>query len=197
LLQRDRERWLGQRWHAVVLDEAQNIKNATTHAAQVVAELDAGQRIALSGTPLENHLGELWSLFHFVMPGFLGSAKRFGTLFRIPIEKHADTTALHRLRQRVTPFILRRTKTAVAAELPALSESVLRVALPHKQADLYETIRLTTAKAVRDALERAAWRARTFRCWTLCSSCARCAAIHTCSKPRQRKSARPRPSSIC
>ena len=153
LLQRDRERWLGQRWHAVVLDEAQNIKNATTHAAQVVAELDAGQRIALSGTPLENHLGELWSLFHFVMPGFLGSAKRFGTLFRIPIEKHADTTALHRLRQRVTPFILRRTKTAVAAELPALSESVLRVALPHKQADLYETIRLTTAKAVRDALD--------------------------------------------
>ncbi|MFT4194415.1 DEAD/DEAH box helicase, partial [Ottowia sp.] len=136
----------------VVLDEAQHIKNASTHAAQVVAGLDARQRIALSGTPLENHLGELWSLFHFLMPGFLGSHKRFGELFRTPIEKLGDTGALARLRQRVTPFMLRRTKTAVAAELPPLTESVLRVTLPGKQADLYETIRLATEKAVRDAL---------------------------------------------
>ncbi|MFT4194093.1 SNF2-related protein, partial [Ottowia sp.] len=105
LLQRDRERWLGQRWHAVVLDEAQHIKNASTHAAQVVAGLDARQRIALTGTPLENHLGELWSLFHFLMPGFLGGHKRFGELFRTPIEKLGDTGALARLRQRVTPFM--------------------------------------------------------------------------------------------
>ena len=152
LLQRDRERWLEQRWHAVVLDEAQHIKNASTHAAQVVAGLDARQRIALSGTPLENHLGELWSLFHFLMPGFLGSHKRFSELFRTPVEKMGDTDALARLRQRVTPFMLRRTKSAVAAELPPLTESVLRVTLPGKQADVYETIRLATEKAVRDAL---------------------------------------------
>lgn len=152
LLQRDRERWLKQRWHIVVLDEAQHIKNASTHTAQVVAALDARQRIALSGTPLENHLGELWSLFHFLMPGFLGSHKRFAELFRTPIEKQGDTTALIRLRQRVTPFILRRSKSAVATELPPLSESVIRVNLSGKQADLYETIRLSTEKAVRDAL---------------------------------------------
>ena len=152
LLQRDRERWLGQRWHVVVLDEAQHVKNASTHAAQVVAQLDARQRLALTGTPMENHLGELWSLFHFLMPGFLGSQKRFGTLFRTPIEKEGDPQALAQLRRRVTPFLLRRTKALVATELPALIESVTPVTLEGAQADLYETIRLATEKAVRDAL---------------------------------------------
>ncbi|GGH50296.1 hypothetical protein GCM10010975_03120 [Comamonas phosphati] len=152
LLQRDRERWLAQSWHVVVLDEAQQIKNASTQAAQVVRELRARQRLALSGTPLENHLGELWSLFHFLMPGFLGSQAQFQKLFRMPVEKSGDTDALARLRQRVTPFMLRRTKADVAAELPACVESVVRVALAGKQADLYETIRLATQQAVRQAL---------------------------------------------
>ena len=110
------------------------------------------KRQALTGTPLENHLGELWSLYHFLMPGFLGSHKRFGELFRTPIEKLGDTDALARLRQRVTPFMLRRTKDVVAQELPPLIESVTRVTLASKQADLYETIRLATEKAVREAL---------------------------------------------
>ncbi|MFT4268868.1 MAG: DEAD/DEAH box helicase, partial [Xenophilus sp.] len=152
LLQRDRERWLGQRWHVVVLDEAQHLKNASTHAAQVAGALDARQRIALSGTPMENHLGELWSLFHVLMPGFLGSAARFKQLFRTPIEKHGDGERLAWLRRRVAPFMLRRTKEAVAAELPPRVESVVPVALEGAQADLYETIRLATEKAVRDAL---------------------------------------------
>jgi len=152
LLQRDRARWLEQRWHVVVLDEAQHIKNATTQAAQVAGQLDARQRLALSGTPLENHLGELWSLFHYLMPGFLGSAARFRDLFRTPIEKHGDTDTLTRLRQRVTPFMLRRTKAAVAAELPECIESLSMVELQGRQADLYETIRLATEQAVRDAL---------------------------------------------
>ncbi|MFT7723635.1 MAG: DEAD/DEAH box helicase [Roseateles sp.] len=152
LLQRDRQRWLAQRWHVVVLDEAQHVKNASTQAAQVVAALDARQRIALSGTPVENHLGELWSLFHFLMPGFLGSQARFKTLFRTPIEKQGQAEPLARLRRRVTPFMLRRTKDAVAAELPPRSESLLPVTLEGAQADLYETIRLATEKAVRDAL---------------------------------------------
>ncbi|QIL44392.1 DEAD/DEAH box helicase family protein [Acidovorax sp. HDW3] len=152
LLQRDRERWLAQRWHVLVLDEAQHIKNASTQAAQVVAQIDARQRLALSGTPLENHLGELWSLFHFLMPGFLGSQRRFGELFRQPIEKQGDSEALLRLRQRVTPFMLRRTKVLVATELPPCIESVTSVELDGVQADLYETIRLATEKSVRDAL---------------------------------------------
>ena len=152
LLQRDRDLWLARRWHLVVLDEAQNIKNASTGAAQVAAELDATHRLCLSGTPMENHLGELWSLFHFLMPGFLGSQKRFKELFRTPIEKHGDSERLAQLRSRVTPFMLRRTKREVATELPDKVESIAGVTLECKQADLYETIRLTTEKAVREAL---------------------------------------------
>ncbi|MDO8720276.1 MAG: DEAD/DEAH box helicase [Polaromonas sp.] len=152
LLQRDRERWLEQRWHLVVLDEAQNIKNASTHAAQVVSELQTRHRLCLSGTPMENHLGELWSLFHFLMPGFLGSQARFKDLFRNPIEKLGDPERLAQLRRRITPFMLRRTKREVATELPDKIESVSSIELSGKQADLYETIRLSTEKAVRDAL---------------------------------------------
>ncbi len=152
LLQRDRERWLDAQWHIVVLDEAQNIKNASTHAAQVAGQLQTRHRLCLSGTPMENHLGEMWSLFHFLMPGFLGSQKRFATLFRTPVEKQGDAERMSQLRARVTPFMLRRTKAVVAAELPPKVETVLRVELSGKQADLYETIRLGMAKSVREAL---------------------------------------------
>lgn len=153
LLQRDRARWQAQPWHLVVLDEAQNIKNASTHAAQVVAELDARHRLCLTGTPLENHLGELWSLFHFLMPGFLGSQARFKDLFRAPIEKHADPERMDQLRRRITPFMLRRNKREVADELPAKVENIASVTLGGAQADLYETIRLSTEKAVRQSLQ--------------------------------------------
>jgi superfamily II DNA or RNA helicase len=153
LLHRDRDRWLDVTWHLVVLDEAQNIKNANTNAAQVASELKARHRLCLSGTPMENHLGEIWSLFHFLMPGFLGSQKRFQELFRTPIEKQGDPEALHQLRSRVTPFMLRRTKALVAHELPPKIETVMRVELSGKQADLYETIRLGMEKTVREALD--------------------------------------------
>ncbi len=152
LLQRDRERWLEAQWHLVVLDEAQNIKNASTHAAQVVGQLQTRHRLCLSGTPMENHLGEIWSLFHFLMPGFLGSQKRFTDLFRSPIEKQGDPERLTQLRARITPFMLRRTKALVAHELPPKVETVMRVELAGKQADLYETIRLGMEKTVREAL---------------------------------------------
>jgi hypothetical protein len=153
LLQRDRERWLAQAWHLVVLDEAQNIKNANSHAAQVVGELNTRHRLCLSGTPMENHLGELWSLFHFLMPGFLGSQARFKQLFGTPIEKYGDSEQLAQLRLRITPFMLRRHKSEVATDLPEKQVSIASVELADKQADLYETIRLTTEKTVRDALE--------------------------------------------
>ena len=152
LLQRDRERWLEAQWHLVVLDEAQNIKNASTHAAQVASQLQTRHRLCLSGTPMENHLGEIWSLFHFLMPGFLGSQARFKTLFRTPIEKGDDPERLQQLRARITPFMLRRTKTVVAHELPPKVETVMRVELSGAQADLYETIRLGMEKTVREAL---------------------------------------------
>lgn len=152
LLHRDRERWLQAKWHLVVLDEAQNIKNANTNAAQVASELKARHRLCLSGTPMENNLGELWSLFHFLMPGFLGSQKRFTELWRTPIEKRGDPEAAQQLRARVTPFMLRRTKALVAHELPPKVETVMRVELSGKQADLYETIRLGMEATVREAL---------------------------------------------
>jgi SNF2 family DNA or RNA helicase len=136
----------------VVLDEAQNIKNAATQASQVVSELNTRHRLCLSGTPIENHLGELWSLFHFLMPGFLSSQARFKQLFRTPIEKHADSERLQQLRRRVTPFILRRTKGEVATDLPEKQEIISPVELGDKQANLYETIRLATEKTVREAL---------------------------------------------
>jgi SNF2 family DNA or RNA helicase len=153
LLQRDRERWLKGKWHLVVLDEAQNIKNANTYAAQVAGELQTSHRLCLSGTPMENHLGEIWSLFHFLMPGFLGSQKRFSELFRVPIEKQGNPERMTQLRERITPFMLRRTKAVVAAELPPKIETVMRVELSGKQADLYETIRLGMEKTVREALD--------------------------------------------
>ncbi|MBS0426817.1 MAG: DEAD/DEAH box helicase, partial [Proteobacteria bacterium] len=152
LLQRDRARWLGRRWHVVVLDEAQHVKNARSQAAQVVAAIDARQRLALSGTPMENHLGELWSLFDFLMPGFLGSAARFRARFRTPIERQGDSGRLAQLRRRVAPFILRRTQAVVAGELPERIESTVPVTLDGAQADLYEAIRLGSERTVRDAL---------------------------------------------
>ena len=152
LLHRDRDLWMANEWHILVLDEAQNIKNANTHAAQVVGDIPAKHRLCLSGTPMENHLGELWSLFHFLMPGFLGSQKRFGELFRNPIERQGNSEKMDQLRKRITPFMLRRTKNVVASELPPKVETLLPVPLQGKQADLYETIRLGMEKTVRDAL---------------------------------------------
>ena len=152
LLHRDRDLWMATDWHLLVLDEAQNIKNANTHAAQTVGDIPAHHRLCLSGTPMENHLGELWSIFHFLMPGFLGSQKRFGVLFRNPIERQGNSEKMDQLRKRITPFMLRRTKDVVASELPPKIETLMPVPLQGKQADLYETIRLGMEKSVRDAL---------------------------------------------
>ncbi len=152
LLHRDRDLWMAIEWHLLVLDEAQNIKNANTHAAQTVGDIPATHRLCLSGTPMENHLGELWSLFHFLMPGFLGSQKRFGELFRNPIERQGKREKMDQLRKRITPFMLRRTKDVVASELPPKVETLMPVPLQGKQADLYETIRLGMEKTVREAL---------------------------------------------
>jgi len=152
LLSRDRDMWVSIPWHILVLDEAQNIKNANSYAAQTVSEIPAQHRLCLSGTPIENHLGELWSQFHFLMPGFLGSQKRFTELFRNPIERHGNAERMSQLRDRITPFMLRRTKDLVASELPPKIETLMPVLLSGPQADLYETIRLGMEKTVREAL---------------------------------------------
>jgi len=102
----------------VILDEAQTIKNPNAETTRQALRLKAGQRLCLSGTPLQNHLGELWSLFDFLAPGFLGSQRGFRARYRNPIEKHGDAERQVMLNKRVRPFMLRRTKSEVATELP-------------------------------------------------------------------------------
>ena len=153
LLLRDEEVLAQQAWSVLVLDEAQAIKNAKTRAAGIVTQLRAQQRLCLTGTPMENHLGEVWSLFHFLMPGYLGSETRFKQLFRTPIEKHGDAQRMALLRARLQPFMLRRTKGAVAAELPPKVESIEHIELEPAQANLYEVIRVATEAKVREALQ--------------------------------------------
>lgn len=154
LLVRDEEVLASQSYHYLVLDEAQVIKNPRAKVARVVRRLQAEHRLCLTGTPMENHLGELWALFDFLMPGFLGDHKLFKQRFRTPIEVHGDREQRARLVRRVTPFLLRRTKGEVIAELPAKTEIVRSVALPAKQAALYESIRLSMEKKVRDAIAK-------------------------------------------
>ncbi|MBP2298141.1 DEAD/DEAH box helicase [Azospirillum picis] len=139
-------------WHMIVLDEAQAIKNPDGKATRAVAALPARHRLCLSGTPVENNLGELWSQFAFLMPGLLGDRKEFGKRYRVPIEKRGDNTRAGLLMRRIRPFLLRRTKEAVAKELPPKTEVVVRIDLERDQRDLYETIRLSVNETVRAAL---------------------------------------------
>ncbi len=139
--------------HLLVLDEAQAIKNRKTQVAQVIKRLTAKHRLCLSGTPIENHLGELWSIFDFLMPGFLGNEKQFQQRFQWPIEKEDDTQRLVALQTRVAPFVLRRTKVEVAKDLPDKSEIIKYVDLEESQATVYESIRLTMAEEIRQAVK--------------------------------------------
>lgn len=152
LLVRDQEILLQQPFYCFILDEAQFIKNAKTQAAQIALQIQAKHRLCLTGTPMENHLGELWSLFHFMMPGLLGEQKQFTRLFRTPIEKHGDNDRRAHLNRRVAPFMLRRTKDKVMKELPEKIETIHYVELDEQQRDLYETIRVTMHKKVRDQI---------------------------------------------
>ncbi|KFE64722.1 DEAD/DEAH box helicase [Hyalangium minutum] len=126
----------------LVVDEAQALKNPSTRRARAARQLNAGFRIALSGTPLENHLGELWSLFTIVFPGLLGSWEQFRERFASPIERGKDPTASAALSRVIQPFLLRRTKQEVARELPPRTEIQVPVALSEEEWTLYEDARL-------------------------------------------------------
>jgi SNF2 family DNA or RNA helicase len=152
LLARDRHVLAGLQFHLVVLDEAQAIKNPLAHATQAVQTLSARHRLCLSGTPLENHLGELWSLMNFLNPGLLGARARFARDFRTPIEKLGDEARRAALVGRVRPFLLRRTKDAVERDLPAKTEIVERLEFEQAQRDLYESVRLATYGRVREEI---------------------------------------------
>ncbi|WP_155890637.1 DEAD/DEAH box helicase [Desulfuromonas sp. TF] len=148
LLHRDAAVLRRHLFHSVILDEAQAIKNARSKGAQTACLLRAVNRLCLTGTPLENHLGELWSLFHFLMPGFLGHESDFNHLFRQPIEKRGDVQRQQELTRRIAPFILRRDKGQVATELPPKTDISQSVELAGPQRRLYETIRAAMAEKV-------------------------------------------------
>ena len=139
-------------WHVVVLDEAQAIKSPEAKATRAVCQLQAHQRLCLSGTPIENNLDELWSQFAFLMPGLLGDRKGFTKRFRTPIEKRGDDIRRIQLVRRIQPFILRRTKAEVATELPPKHTILRRITLAPEQRELYETIRVTMHERVREQI---------------------------------------------
>lgn len=152
LLWRDEESIAVHDYHLLILDEAQTVKNAASKSAQTVRKLKARHRLCLTGTPLENHLGELWAQFDFLLPGFLGDGKTFTKTWRTPIEKHGDTLRRDLLARRIKPFILRRRKEEVAKELPPKTIIVRSVELEGGQRDLYEAVRSAMDQKVRQEI---------------------------------------------
>lgn len=154
LLIRDAKELAGVDWQAVILDEAQAIKNAGTKAAKAARSLKADYRLCVSGTPVENHLGELWSLFEFLTPGMLGDVKAFSKHFRTPIEKQKRADIRQLLAKRLSPFILRRIKEQVARDLPDKTVIVHELDLSSMQRDLYETVRTVSAQKVLEEINK-------------------------------------------
>ncbi len=152
LLWRDEKALAEHEYHLLILDEAQTVKNVSSQAAQVVRKLNARHRLCLTGTPLENHLGELWAQFDFLLPGLLGDAKQFTKTWRTPIEKQGNKLRRDLLARRVKPFILRRRKEDVAQELPPKTFIIRTVELEGGQRDLYETVRTAMDQRVREEI---------------------------------------------
>ncbi len=153
LLHRDEPILTGVAWDGLVLDEAQNVKNPATRAAQVARALPARWRVALTGTPVENRLADLWSIFQVLNPGYLGSAEHFRRTFALPIERAADADATARLKALTAPFILRRVKTdrAIIADLPEKQEMKVYCTLTREQATLYEAVVNDTMRTIAES----------------------------------------------
>jgi SNF2 family DNA or RNA helicase len=153
LLHRDETELTAVEWSELILDEAQNIKNATTKAAQTARKLKARWRAALTGTPVENRLADLWSIFHFLNPGYLGSGEDFKKTFAGPIERAHDTTTTARLKTLVSPFILRRVKSdlSIIADLPEKNEMKVFCNLTKEQATLYEAVVQESLRQIEEA----------------------------------------------
>jgi hypothetical protein len=152
LARRDADRYREFDFDTVVLDEAQHIKNRQTQNAHAVKAVKANHRIVLTGTPLENSVLDLWSIFDFLMPGYLGSAQDFRERYEIPIAKAKDTSAQERLSRRLRPFLLRRLKRDVAADLPPKIEQVSFCELTAEQREVYQQVIEASRKEVLEAV---------------------------------------------
>jgi superfamily II DNA or RNA helicase len=154
LLLIDSEILLARDFGLVILDEAQMIKNPASKVSQMARALRADGRLCLSGTPVENHLGELWSLFDFLQPGLLGDERHFQRHYRTPIERNGDRTRADALSARLAPFLLRRTKDLVAKELPPKVEIVESITLDEKQRDFYDGVRLAMHQRIQEVVRQ-------------------------------------------
>ncbi|MDQ7049379.1 MAG: DEAD/DEAH box helicase [Enterobacterales bacterium] len=152
LIVRDFEILKAINYYFIILDEAQNIKNPRAKATKGIKAFNSQHRLALTGTPMENHLGELWSIYDFLMPGFLSTEKGFNQKYRNPIEKDNNPLVSKMLANRVSPFLLRRSKQVVANELPPKTEIIKTVSFSEQQSILYETIRITMEKKIQQAI---------------------------------------------
>ncbi len=141
LLQTEGERLAEKTWHTLVADEAQAIKNGLTKRSKAAMALQADFKLITTGTPIENHLGELWNLFNFINPGLLGSLQKFNQRYAQAIENQKDQEVQHRLRKLLRPFILRRLKNDVLTELPSRTEVTLHIELSPEERTLYEALR--------------------------------------------------------
>lgn len=146
LLQSENDLLKQVEWQTIVLDEAQSIKNTASKRSKAAMELKGNFKVASTGTPIENHLGELWNLYRFINPGFLGSLEQFNGRFALPIEKFENRDAGRHLKQLIQPFILRRRKEEVLDELPARTDIVLHVELGDGERAFYEALRLRALK---------------------------------------------------
>ena len=148
LLHQEADRLSAVKWETIVLDEAQAIKNRETMRSRAAMRLDGAFRMITTGTPIENHLGELWNLFNFINPGLLGSSQSFNTKFASPIYNRSSDDAKRRLKHLIQPFILRRTKTAVLDELPARTEITVRIEMAEAERAFYEAVRHRAVEAL-------------------------------------------------
>lgn len=152
LITKDLELYKEQKFYYLILDEAHYIKNTKTQLYQAFLTLKAQHKLCLTGTPMENHLGEFWAQFNFLLPGFLGGQRQFTKLFRTPIEKQGEQDRKQLLNQRIKPFILRRTKDKIAKELPPKTEIIQTLRIEGKQAELYESVRLAMDSRLKDII---------------------------------------------
>jgi len=141
-------------WQMIVLDEAQAIKNIMTKRSQAAMNLKAGFKLIMTGTPIENHMGELWNLFNFINPGLLGSFDKFNLKYIQPIERNKDAHARQHLKKLIQPFILRRTKNKVLEELPSRTEIKLDVELSKEEMAFYEALRRQAIKSLSEEQEK-------------------------------------------
>ena len=152
LLQHNSDLLVNKSWETIVLDEAQAIKNAQTQRWKTVMQLKGKSRIALSGTPIENHLGELWSIFSFINPGLLGSIKHYQNKYSNPIETKQAPDRIQALRALVQPYILRRLKSEVLKELPPKTEQTIHVEPTEQEATFYEALRCRAEERMKDLI---------------------------------------------